>query len=292
MTDGLATLGYYAGKAAASLRSRAGARWYVRRYPQTRSDFKSPDYEAVWTQLQQLRDVEFHEYVADEERFRRWLADARYSNFAYIVNRTEKFLEHQVSFDLLALPPSAVVIDVASCRSPFPEILRRQGHRVIAQDLDFEPGLRDEKLGGSAAEMALPDASVDGMTLHCSFEHFEGEADSGFVREAARVLRPRGRVVILPLYVHEQFINMTDPIFAPPIAGDPGATQVAVFGYANRFGRHYDVAALRSRVIEPAVAAGLVPSLYRIRNEASISPKVYLNFALVLAKPTPSPVSG
>jgi len=285
MTDGLATLGYYAGKAAASLRSRAGARWYVRRHPQTRSDFKAPNYEAVWTQLRQLDDVELREYVADAQRYRQWLAEARYSSFAYIVNRTEKFLEHQVSFDLLALPPSSLVIDVASCRSPFPDILRRRGHRVIAQDLDFEPGLHEEKLGGSAAEMALPDASVDGMTLHCSFEHFEGVADTGFVREAARVLRPGGRVVILPLYMHEQFINMTDPIFAPPVDGDSGATQVAVFGYANRFGRHYDVAALRSRVIEPAVARGLAPVLYRIRNQASISPRIYLNFALVLAKP-------
>jgi SAM-dependent methyltransferase len=280
-------IGYYAAKTAASLRSRAGARAYQRLHPEMRNVFRAPDYEALYGALVGVPGLEVREYPVDERRYREWLAEARYPTFAYVVNRTEKFLEHQISFDLLAAPAGATVMDVASCRSAFPTILRRKGYRAIAQDLEFAPGLHDDKLGGSAAAMELPAESVDGMTMHCSFEHFEGDADTGFVREAGRVLRPGGRVVILPLYVHEEFINMTDPIFASQVPIDEGATAVAVFGYANRFGRHYSVETLRSRVIEPALANRLSPAVYRIRGLQTISPRLYVNLALVLTK-TPS----
>lgn len=279
-------MSYYATKAAASLRSRAGARGYVRRYPETRRDFPAPDYNAIWTALRSEPNVELREYTADAGKYEAWLREARYSSFAYVVNRTEKFLEHQISLDLLAPKPGAILVDVASCRSPFPDILRRRGHRVMVQDLEFKPGLHGDRLGGSAASMALPDESVDGMTLHCSFEHFELGADTGFIREAGRVLRPNGRVVILPLYLHQQFVNMTDPLFARSVPFDEGATKIAVFGYANRFGRHYSVPAVRSRVIEPALANRLVPAIHRIRDLQKVSPNLYLNFALVLTKAT------
>jgi hypothetical protein len=278
-------IGYYATKTAASLRSRAGAGSYKRRHPEMRSAFRSPDCEALHRALEGVAGLQLFDYSIDAKRYRDWLRDARYPAFAYVVNRTEKFLEHQISFDLLAPAPGAIVMDVASCRSTFPSILRRRGHRVIAQDLEFAPGLHDDKLGGSAAAMELPDETIDGMTLHCSFEHFEGPADTGFIREASRVLRPGGNVVILPLYLHQEFINMTDPIFASRVPIDDGATAVAVFGYANRFGRHYSVAELRSRVIEPALAAGLTSAICRVRGSSAISPHVYVNFALVLTKP-------
>ncbi len=116
-------MSYYATKAAASLRSRAGARGYVRRYPETRSDFPTPDCNAIWTALRSEPNVELREYTADAGKYEAWLREARYSSFAYVVNRTEKFLEHQVSLDLLAPKPGAIFserrfVQVALSRRP------------------------------------------------------------------------------------------------------------------------------------------------------------------------------
>ena len=82
------------------------------------------------------------------------------------------------------------------------------------------------------------------MTLHCSFEHFERDSDSRFVRECARVLRPGGKTVIIPLYLSNRRFIVTDPYHytREAIPFDDGAQPVMLVGYL-RHGRHYDVGA-------------------------------------------------
>lgn len=272
-------------KAYASLASRLRSTAYLRHHA-LRTDFPAPDYDRLWRGLEQrCTGIATEHYTVDPRRFKRWVRDARYPFGSYFVNRDEKYLEHHVSEDLLDMPGAGLLIDVASCRSWFPAIMRRRGYRVIAQDLDFPPGLRGDRLGGNACALDVPDASVDGMTLHCSFEHFEGSADTAFVVESSRVLKRGGCVVILPLYLHQEYINMTDPLYSPaPVEFDPGATVVGVFGLANGYGRHYSVDAFRSRVVEPALAHGLAVRVLNVRGGSEISPKIYLRFALVLTK--------
>ena len=59
--------------------------------------------------------------------------------------------------------------------------------------------------------MTVPDGLADVMTLHCSYDHFEGQADIGFAREAGRVMRAGGRTVIAPLYLSDTFGAKIDP---------------------------------------------------------------------------------
>jgi SAM-dependent methyltransferase len=230
-------------------------------------------------------EISIQDYRVDVARFREWQRSSRYPALAYVVSRDEKILEHHVSWDWIDPPEAGTVIDVASCRSHFPAIVRSRGRRCIAQDLSYPPGLRGEVLGGDAGAMDLPDAFADGMTLHCSFEHFEGDADTRFIREAARVLRPGGKVAIQPLYVHQDYFVCTDP-FSPEGVGTPdeGAYTIAAFGYTNRFGRHYSPEVLNRRVLQPAIAVGLTPRVYLIHGAHDVSPACYLLFALVLEK--------
>jgi len=276
---------YHGRKASASLYSRARANSYLRRHAIS-TEFSSPDYDALWQALQlRLPHVAGTEYVVDEHRFAAWVKSSKYPFFSYVVNRSEKFLEHQVSVDLLDLPRHGLLIDVAAGRSSFAQIMQRRGYRVIAQDQAFRRGLHRGRLGGDATALALADESADGMALHCSFDHFEGDADSRFMREAARVLKRGGRAVILPLYLHQEYINLTDPLYArTPVTFDQSARTVASFGFANRFGRHYSLEALQWRVVQPAIESGLEPKVHRIVNGSSIDPAIYLNFAFVLTK--------
>jgi SAM-dependent methyltransferase len=283
----MAAISYFLKKGAAVLYSRALERRYRAEHPDVPFEIPALDVEAIIARIRAAApDLEIRDYRVDVERFNAWKHAARYPTLAYVVLRNEKMLEHFVSWDLIEAPPDGTVIDVASCRSHFPAIVRATGRRCIAQDLSYPLGLHGDVLGGDAGAMDLPDAFADSMTLHCSFEHFEDDADTRFVREAARVLKPGGRVAIQPMYVHQDYFVLSDP-FSPDgiCAPDDGAYFIAAFGYTNRFGRHYSPEIFVRRVVHPAVSAGLVPIFHRVLNARDISPECYLQFALTLHKP-------
>lgn len=163
----------------------------------------------------------------------------------------EKVLEHYLAATLLGLCPDDVVIDVASQHSPASNIYRRlYGCSTYRQDLLFPPGLCGDRIGGDAARMPIPDGFATALTLHNSFEHFEGDTDMRFLREAGRVLRPGGRMCIVPLFLRDSYAIQCDPI-ALPSGGhtlEPDAVAWCARGWRDRHGRFYDVAHLDSRI--------------------------------------------
>ena len=111
----------------------------------------------------------------------------------------EKSLEHYLSLLLISPKPEMVGVDVGSCQSVLPSLGRRvYGVRYYEQDLEYTAGIKDDRIGSSADSIPLPDESVDFMTLHCTFEHFENNADTGFIKECARILKRGGE----PLFFH------------------------------------------------------------------------------------------
>ena len=202
----------------------------------------------------------------------------------------EKALEHFLSFKLIDPKPGMTGIDIGSCKSIAPQILRdRYGCRCYEQDLVYTHGVHGDQIGSSADAIPLPDGSIDFMMLHCTFEHFEGGADSGFVAECGRVLKPGGNVVILPLYLNANYCNITGEANSTKrekIAFDTDATFYCLIPeWQNRFGRHYSPEALLTRVLEPSVAAGLNCILYRVKNWEAIHPLLWLHWVLVLENP-------
>lgn len=207
--------------------------------------------------------------------------------------RESKIMEYVVSLDLLPVESSNVVIDVASERSVFPEMVKATiGARVFRQDLIYPPGLSEDRIGGSAAAMPVPAAFADKLFLHNSFEHFEESSDSEFVVEAWRVLKPRGAVCIVPLYLSARHQIVTDPLLdTRDVAWDSGAEIVSRRGYRSRFGRFYSVEALAKRVVEPALECGLQYTIWHFGSvdQTAGDPisRAYrgLRFGMVLRKP-------
>lgn len=202
----------------------------------------------------------------------------------------EKVLEHLVSFILVDPQPGMTAVDVGSCRSVAPAILRRvYGVRCYEQDLEYAAGVQGDRIGSSAEAIPLADGSVDFMTLHCTFEHFEGKADTGFIQECARLLKPGGKAVILPLYLNLNYVNITGETEAgrrAEIGWDEGADHFCLIPeWANRFGRHYSPGAFLERVHRPAVAAGLQPQLWRVKHWESLHPALWLRWILVVNQP-------
>lgn len=197
----------------------------------------------------------------------------------------EKSLEHYLAAKLLGLSKDDVYIDIANCNSPTPEIYQKvYGCQVYRQDLEFPEGIGGNVIGGDAGKMPLHDGFATKMALHCSFEHFEQDADIRFIKEASRVLRKGGKLCILPLYFFNRYVIYTDPAMLPKggITFEDDATLYCVKDYRNRHGRCYDVPHFISRIRNNI--NGLNLTIYVIKNEKEVDPSCYVKFVALFKK--------
>jgi len=236
-----------------------------------------------------IRDLESRAKIkveslrVDKSEFDRYFQKWSYDKI-YIKNKEEKALEHFVAIKLLDFKKKDVFIDIASLNSPFPNVVSKTyGCKVYKQDLSYPAGVNRNVIGSDAAAMPLEAGSVSKMTLHCSFEHFEGDADTRFVKEAGRVLKPGGMVCILPLYLSKGYYIQNDPtVDRTGLVFDEGASIKEVAGWNNRFGRIYSVDKLKERIFNNC--GDLEIKMYFLENTKDIHPDCYLNFILVLIK--------
>ena len=112
---------------------------------------------------------------------------------------------------------------------------------------------------------------------------FAGDDDTYLVREAARILAPGGRVVILPLYMHTHYCAYSTPEYWARGHSDPAAVEyVRTDTWGVPSSRKYDAPALVRRVLGPANEAGLGYRLRALRNQAELGENIYCHFILEL----------
>lgn len=202
----------------------------------------------------------------------------------YPYNLTEKSIEHYIAAKLLGLDEKDVYIDIASEGSPTPIIYKNLfGTKTFRQDLSYLSEFDGKQFGGDAAKMPVPDEFATKMGLHCSFEHFEGDSDIGFIREAQRVLKPGGLVCIIPLYLADEYSIVTNPVIAlsQDVVFEDKTTVCCVKEFNNRFGRFYDPGTLKNRIKNNIGDFRL--TIFRITN-AKFDPLCYVQFAALLQK--------
>ncbi len=228
----------------------------------------------------------------DLEDYRRFLERATYEQYPLYYGGgqargfPQKALEHYLALKLLRPGAADVCIDVASQKSPAPQIYARlSGAHVFSQDLAYPGGLSGDRIGGDASRMPVADGFASAIALHNAFEHFEGDADARFIREAGRVLRPGGRLCIAPLFLASRYVIQTDPAVWPAggMAFEPEAEVACVRGWRDRHGRFYDVPRLRSRVRDNL--DGLRLTIFDVENAADVHADVYLRFVALIEKP-------
>jgi len=198
---------------------------------------------------------------------------------------TEKTLEHYLSLELMGMDGRDTYIDLASDRSPFPSFVRDAiGCRVYVNDLSYPPGITDGwRIGSDATQLPLPSDAISRATLHCSFEHFEGDSDMRLMRELARVLRSGGKVCIVPLYLHTHYLGMTDPtVDRAGLEWDSAMATILCKGYGERHGRFYDVAKLQERIYSQL--GPLKPRLYNVENLDEVAKGLWCHWILLLEK--------
>jgi hypothetical protein len=232
-------------------------------------------------------------FRVDVADYRAYLRRASYEVFGYYAggrapNFAEKSLEHYLAARFLDLTAADVYIDVANGRAPTPEIYHAlYGCEAYRQDLLFEAGVHGRTIGGDAGSMPVPDGFATKMALHCSFEHFEQDADIRFIEEAGRVLRAGGRLCIVPLYLFTEYAIQTDPVELPRggLPFERNAVLFGVKGWRNRHARFYSVPELMDRLIPRLGELRL--AVYAVENAADVDPGCYVKFVALLEKRGP-----
>jgi len=125
----------------------------------------------------------------------------------------------------LWLPPDALVLDIGAGTAHVTEAVRAAGCRPIAFDLTDLRFIPEPLVLGNGTVLPFASESFDVSMLSTVLHHAPGDAHREMLKEAVRVLRPRGRLLILEdIYASalEQFANkVVDAISNGQVFGEP-----------------------------------------------------------------------
>ena len=214
-----------------------------------------------WQVVRGLEGVRTARLDLDRDHYGDWL-DRYVPDWKVLFKLAEhkKILEFYISFSLLDPGPEHVFMDAAGgVDSYLPRLACR---RKILQDIKLVDSVRErlgdgvELLECNAGAMPLAPGSVDRISVHHSFEHFCGSADTDFITEVQRILAPGGRCCIVPLFLADIYAEITDDD-SPRWHCDPSARYIvdptaAIPGgeHCGHFARVYDIEAFRGRVLD------------------------------------------
>jgi len=261
------------------------------REPKIKSSISEINYEMIIEELKK-NGLKIIDYKINTTNYKQYINKAEYKKaqrFYGISGKRnvfiEKSLEHYLASKLLNLSKDDVYIDIANAYSPTPEIYNKlYGCKVYRQDLLFRNGIHGNTIGGDACNMPIADGFATSMALHCSFEHFEQDADIRFIKEARRVLKKGGKLCILPLYFFHKYAIQTDPAMLSKGSQqfEIDAILYCAKGFGNRHGRFYDVPHFITRIVNNA--GDLKLSIYVIQNEKEIDSSCYVKFIALFEK--------
>jgi len=235
--------------------------------------------------LEALNLDKLDRFDIDGENLRNWVA-SYYPHHVSGDFRHKKTLEFYVTYELLMPNESDVILDVAG--GQFSYIKELHCKRKIIQDLSISDDFKDlhdeevECMECSAAEIPLPDGSVDKICCHHSFEHFQENVDMHFIEEMQRLLSSNGRCVILPILIGTDYIELTDTFsfgyqFDPsahylidPTAALPGGIS------CGNFARIYDVYAFQTRIMQQIDRSQFTVSMFEIQIDGEPAPDLTL----------------
>ncbi|MEZ2320221.1 MAG: glycosyltransferase [Microcoleus sp.] len=232
--------------------------------------------------------IEVVDYLVDIIEYKKYFQDASYlKNFPeYHFSLPEKSLEHYLAIQLLNLSSSDIYIEVASEAPIAPKIYQRlYGVKSYVHSSAYPSGINQDMIGGNVTNLPLSDGFATKIAVH-TFSNFEEDADMGFIKDAARLLKPGGSVCILPLYLFDKYAVQTDPVTAISTGGvkfEEDAMVYCSLGWGHRHARFYDPQHFFDRICRNL--NGLKLKIYRIKNAKEVDESCYIQFAAVLEKP-------
>jgi ubiquinone/menaquinone biosynthesis C-methylase UbiE len=128
--------------------------------------------------------------------------------------------------------------------------------------------------------------SIDSVSLQCAFEMFLKNDDMKLIRELGRILKPGGRAIICPLYIHTKYCGYCSPDYwhRKEFHDQNAKLFVSKSSFGIPFSRKYDVVELQKRVLEIINQNDMDYNILILRNSAEIDPEIYCHFILEIRK--------
>lgn len=274
--------------------------YYIKKYGQEFSLYQNPNAEELIEIENELKEslnlkleilkIDKSELSNFEEKFFTGEETKRYFHINSAL-RKEKIFEHFLAYKLTELatcpsPKDMTYLDIAGGGSPWIKILREYSFNSFVVDLYIQPVFR--KLSfykkEDATHTSFPDESVDTMSSQCAFEVFLGNADILFIKEAARILKPGGKLIILPLYLHKYYCGYSSPDYMAKDYSDPDAKRyINNNAWGIPFSRKYNAKALQERILNEVDKYNMTAKIYVI-DKKNLSDNIYCHFVLEVTK--------
>lgn len=253
---------------------------------------------------QEVNSIQFEQVIFANKRkinvasdeIRQWLKKGNLHEFNH-KKIHKKGLEFFFSSYLLDFKQSDILLDAAGGRSNYLKAvkLNHKLNSLYLTDHIYE-GVKElsdgiKVVGGDISAIHLEDESVDKIACHHAFEHFQKDKDIDFIIEAYRLLKNKGMLVIIPLFLTDKYVECWNiennekfdknaQLIIDKTASIPGADD------DGHFARFYDNDNLISRIIDLAEKIGFVVEIIECEVDGLSVPDMEKNFGSIINKPT------
>lgn len=230
------------------------------------------------------------------DQFRAWLKRSGLKRLKRKEYAHKKALEFFFSFQLLGIKEGECILDAAGGDMTYLRALKNTAprHRQILADHIYS-GKRAKKdgtilLGGDISSLQLPNGSIDKITCHHAFEHFQADKDVAFIKEVGRLLSTGGKGCIIPIFLARSYLECRnipakstyDPLASLVIdesSSLPGADE------EGHFARIYDPGSFKKRVLQTADVSGLKARIVTLQIDGADIPDMNKNFGSRINNP-------
>jgi len=229
------------------------------------------------------------------EDFYRWVKNSGLKEFQRYSYPHKKALEFFFSAHILEIKSGDIILDAAGGRSNYLSAVKNTfnpSQLILVDHIYSEKNEKDDILiiGGDISKISLPNTSVDKIACHHAFEHFQQNIDVIFIEEISRLLKPKGRAVIIPLFIAKEYIecwniyrsnkfDSNSKLIVDKTASLPGSDN------DGHFARIYSPLALYSRILNFSKEVGLNWKIVTCTLKGQYLPDMKLNFGAKINKP-------
>ena len=204
----------------------------------------------------------------------------------------EKLLEHWIAAEKLGIEnydSNDIYLDIAAGTSPWAKILRDHfqvsSYAIDLGNISVKYRSLPYYIQENATATRFADESVSGASLQCAFEMFTHDDDVNLIKEISRLLKPGGKLIILPLYLHTHYCAFSSPNCYGKGYSDKSAKEYVYHDWDGiPSARFYDAQTLKSRILETIVKLGMKYKILVLRNKKDFGDGVYCHFILEVTK--------
>ncbi len=229
------------------------------------------------------------------EEFWKWIKIGDLNEFQKYSYPHKKALEFFFSAHILEIEDGDIVLDAAGGKSNYLLAVRKNfnpSKLILADHIYSEMKEKDGILliGGDVSKIPLSDSSVNKISCHHAFEHFQQDVDLLFIKEIARLLKPKGRAVIIPLFIAREYVecwniqrnskfDKNSKLIVDKTASLPGSDN------DGHFARIYSPTVLHNRILLSAEKAGLSWTIASCTLDGKYLPDMNVNYGAKINYP-------